>query len=356
MAGTETDRLAFESAVAKAAGAPAPAPAEPKATRAPKPPVKDTRVPPEVIWNTGAAVKAKKAAEAAAKQAPQEVPAPEAEPERALDGKFTTPEKKQEAFDDAKYELARNALSRSGWKKKELDAMEPEDLVKRGLQRAKALEKDDEAHRLAKELREAKANPKKEGQTEQGRNPAEVKLPDLNGVIKPLAEKLLLDEEGAKTLKQTLEEFASVYSKTAVAPLQERLAQYEQMQAESGARTEAELVTSAQAEVGKRFPELLDPDTFETVAENVRVLSNLPKYQKIASLTGRVNACFEDACKLLGLQPSESDSQVRDEAAAEKALRRVSGSTVSDRTRPTPTTQAEIDRETFDSVMAKHGM
>jgi hypothetical protein len=352
MAGTPTERAVFEKAMA-ASGAPSAA----APVTAPAP-VKDTRVPPEAIWAVGAKVKEQKAAKAAAAKAstppPEVVQDPEDTRERALDGKFTTPEKKQEAFDDAKYELARNALSRSGWKKKELDAMEPEELVKRGLSRAKALEKDDEAHRLAKELREAKAAPKKEGQTEQGRNPVAVQPPDLSGIIKPLAEKLLLDEDGAKALKQTFEEFASIYSKTAVAPLQERLSQFEQMQAESGARTEAQLIDGAREEVGKRFPDLLDPDTFETVAENVRVLGNLPKYQQIASLPSRVNACFEDACKLLGLQPSESDSQVRAEQA--KALKRASGSTVGDRARPVALTQKEKDREWFDQVTAKNGL
>lgn len=335
-----------------ASGAPS-AVAEPKAAPAPAPapaPKKDTRVAPEVIWAEGAKVKQQKAAKAAEAAPKQDAPE---EPERGLDGKFTTEEKKQEAFDDAKYELARNALSRSGWKKKELDAMEPEELVKRGLARAKALEKDDEAHRLAKQLREAKADPKKEGQPEQGRNPVPAKPTDWTGITKPLAEKLLLDEEGAKALRQTFEEFAAVVSKQASEPLAQRLAEYEQQQSQSNARTETELVNAAREEVGKRFPELLDPDTFETVAENVRVLGNLPKYQRIANLSGRVNACFEDACKLLGLQPAESDSQVRD---VEKAQRRASGSTVGDRARPAALTAKEKDREWFDQVTAKHGL
>jgi hypothetical protein len=338
LVGTEKERALFDKSM-DASGAPSvAAPAQAKT------------VTPEEIWAVGAKVKEQKAAKAAEAKP---TAAPEVEPERALDGKFTTPEKQKETFDEAKYELARNALSRSGWKKAELDAMDPSELVKRGLKRATALEKDDEAHRLAKEAREAKAAPKKEGQTEQGRNPVSATPPDLSGIIKPLAEKLALDEDGAKALRQTFEEFASIYSKTAVEPLQSRLAEFEQMQQQSSARTEAELIDHAREEVGKRFPDLLDPDTFETVAENVRVLGNLPKYQQIANLTGRVNACFEDACKLLGLQPAESDSQVRDAA---KAQRRASGSTIGDRARPAATTQKERDRERFDQAMAKAGL
>lgn len=338
MAGTAQERAVFDKAVAATN---APVGAEP-------PPKKDTRVPPEKIWAEGAAVKAKKAADAAA------VPEKETpEPDRGLDGKFTTPEKQQEQFDDAKYELARNALSRSGWKKAELDALDPSDLIKRGLKRAAALEKDDEAHRIAKEAREAAKKSETTGKTETGSNPPQFKLPDTSKILEPLRQTLALDEAGAKTLKQTFDEFASMVSEAAAAPLRDRLSEFERMQRESGARTEAELVTTAKEEVGKRYPDLLDPETFETVAENVRVMANLPKYQKIASLTGRVNACFEDACKLLGLQPAESDSQVRDAA---KAQRRASGSTVGDRARPVATTAKEKDREWFDHVTAKNGL
>jgi len=344
MAGTAEERAVFEKVMPKTASAPAPVSAAPMAQPEAR------MVKPEELWRDGQVFKDKKAAKVADAAKPA---APEAEPERALDGKFTTPEKKQEAFDDAKYELARNALSRSGWKKKELDAMEPEDLVKRGLQRAKALEKDDEAHRFAKEAKESRATTPATGKTEQVSKPAEFKLPDTSKLLEPLAKSLALDEEGAKALRGAFEEFASMYSQTAVAPLQQKLAEFEQMHVQSTARTEQELVNSAREEVGKRFPDLLDPDTFEKVAENVRVLGNLPKYQEIASLPGRVNACFEDACKLLGLQPAESDSQVRVDA---KAQRRASGSTVGDRARPTPTTQKERDRERFDELMAKHGL
>lgn len=332
----------------------APVPAAEAITPKVEVPKKDTRVAPEVIWAEGAKVKEQKAARAAETKAA--APAPEeperSEPERDLSGKFTTEEKKQEAFDEAKYELARNALSRSGWKKKELDAMEPDDLIKRGLKRAAALEKDDEAHRVAKELRESRSTPTASGKTEQVSKPAEFKLPDTSKLIEPLAKTLVLDEAGAKALKETFDQFASTYSETVVAPLQQKLSAFEQMQQQAGARSEADLITSAREEVGKRFPDLLDPDTFETVAENVRVLGNLPKYQKIANLTGRVNACFEDACKLLGLQPAESDSQVPD--ADGKAQRRASGSTVGDRARPAALTQKEKDRERFDSIMAKN--
>lgn len=336
MAGTEADRAVFEKVTAKAA--PAPAPEKPRL------------VPPEVIWNTGAAVKAKKAAAAA--EAKVEAPAPEA-PQRSADGKFTTPEKEQAAFDDAKYELARNALHRSGWTKKELDAMDPEDLVSRGLKRAKALEKDDEAHRIAKEAREAKAGPKEAGNRAQPAKTEAPKPPDVSSIIEPLSKALTLDEAGAKTLRETMEQFASVVSKSASEPLMAKLSEYEAAQATVAQRTEAELVQSAREEIGVRYPALMDTDTFDEVAETVRVLGSHPKYQQIANLQKRVNACFEDACKLQGLQPTESDSRVRD-AAAEKQMRRVSGSTVSDRTRPTPTTQAEMDREHFDQVMAKH--
>lgn len=339
--------------VMNANGAPS-AVADPKSAPAPAPvTTRDTRVAPEVIWAEGAKIKEQKAAKAAAVKA--EPAAPE-EPERALDGKFTNEEKKQESFDDAKYELAREALASSGWKKKELDEWfekNPDDFLKRGLKRATVVERDREAHRLAKEAREARTAPQASGKTEQVSKPAEFKLPDTTALLAPLTKALALDEDGAKALRQTFDEFASVLSKTTVAPLQEKLAQFETMQLQAGARSETELVNAAREEVGKRYPDLLDPETFETVAENVRVLGNLPKYQRIASLTGRVNACFEDACKLLGLQSAESDSQVRDD---EKAQRRASGSTVGDRARPAALTSKEKDREWFDQVAAKNGL
>lgn len=342
MSETSTDREAFDKAVA-AAGMPAGTKETVVAEPEPKPQVK-----PEEIWRMGQQAK-DRAAEKRARDG--EGKFAKAEPAKPVEQAESVPRGTSEPEDDEpdpEFERAKEALRADGFRKKHFDVMDRDEILKKGLKAAKVREGNAEAHRIAKEAREGKKSETANPDNQPARKPL-----DLSPVIEPLAKSLSLDEEGAKTLKQSLEQFAGLVSENAVAPLRQKLSDFEKQQASQAEANEARVIQVAQAEVGKMYPDLLDPETFTEVLDEVRVLASSKKYQRIANPQDRVNRCFEDACQRLELRAEESDGQSR---AAEKEQRSRSRSTVSDRTRPQPTTAYEVDRAHFDDVMAKHGL
>lgn len=336
-----TDRAIFDQAVAKNA-VPEGTKAAAKAERAPETPAAKPQVKPEEIWREGQLAKDRAAArlEAQPKKEPEAESVPRGTPEVADDDDDT---------EDPDFVRAKEALRADGFRKKHFEVMDRDEILKKGLKAIKVREANAEAHRIAKEARAAAKSEKSATDSQ----PSARKPLDLSPVITPLAKSLALDDEGASILKQSLEQFAGLVSEQTAAPLREKLSEFEKQQASQAEANEARVIQVAQAEVGKRFPDLLDPETFTEVLDEVRVLANSKKYLRIANPQERVNLCFQDACQRLELKEEESDGQSR---AAEKEQRSRSRSTVSDRNRPTAVTARDMDRERFDAIAAKHGL
>lgn len=307
-------------------------------------------VRPEEIWR-------KAPEKPAAEPAKKAVEEPEG-PVRDASGRFAPKAEEPAATqnddgpDDVDLERARHALVRSGFKKRELDAMSREEVLKRGLKRAAALDADDEAHRFVKSRSDG-AKPTA-GENGQGKDDAPArptpKQLELDPILKPLAENLGLDEGGVSALKTALSEVARVAAENAVssvaATTQETEAQ-RQLQTALGA---------AQAEVGKLYPDLLDPDTFSEVLEEVDVIGRSALYQRIANPQERINRVIRDACQRMGLENAAlSDSQVRPADLA-RDQRRHARSSVSERTQPPATTRREFEFERFQEAALKHGL
>jgi hypothetical protein len=317
---------------------------------------------PEKIWEEG-----RKSAEAKAEQKKA------ADRVRGADGKFAPASKAPEPEPGSKstvpdeehaemeVERARLALIRSGFKAKEIDAMAHEDMLKRGLKRAKALEADDEAHGLVRGLKKPAADTAK---TESGGEPAKAQASkplDVSAMVTPLARELGLDEAGASTLKQSYEQLAEALTKHTEEQVRARLDGV--TQAQDAVRTH-QVFADAQVEVGERFPDLLDPSKFDLgiafALSLMKEASEHPEHpvnqqlQRYATPKERAAHLLEAYAYAAGYEAQETGDESEDRR--ERKLRSHARSTVSDRSRPAPTTQHERDRAVFYDVMAKHGI
>lgn len=334
----ETDRAAFNKAMASnavpvaeaapapkgTATAPAPAPAAPARTSA-----------PEKFWMEGRKPARSEDGKFAAAPVKEAEPAPAAEAAAEVD--------------EDRMESARAALRAYGFRKKELDVLTNEEILKKGDRLAKRKEADDEAHRLAKLWREAQKAAGIEGQPKRDSQPAKVEVPKPD--LTKLRAALSLDDEGAKTLEETFEQFAKMVSDSTVAPLRSELESFKKAQADAQQSQQMEMLVAVQAEVGKSFPDLLDPATFEDVTKEAVAISGSKRFERYANPRERAAACYRVACQNLELESVESDSKSED-----RSIRRDARSTVSDRSRPAPTTPKEVDRHRFNDIAAKYGL
>lgn len=312
------DRIAFDKAIAKNAPAP----------------VKTS--PPEKIWDEGRAF-SKRVAESKEVAAPAPAPAPESSPVVEDDNE-----------PDEEFDSAKTALRNLGFRKKHLDTMDRAEILSRGSKAIKRLEADAEAHRIAKEWREAQRAPGKVDESKPDSQPAKKPL-DLKPVIGKLRETLSLDDAGAETLRETFEQFAGLVSESTAAPLREELTKFQKAQE---AKSHMEMLARSQAEVGKSFPDLLDPETFAEVTKEAVAISGSKQFERYATPQERATACIRVACTNLGLKTDESDSK-----SEERTARRDARPTISDRARPTtPTTQRDADWQAYRNAMNKHGL
>lgn len=305
----------------------------------------DKRVPPEQIWLKPKADD--KPRNSDGKFAPKaEVKAEEAAPVEEQDVEA----------DDTDYERAHAALIRSGFRRKELESMDRGEILKRGLKRAKALDADDEAHRTVKGIRTQPTDPKAAEQTSTSAKTPEVPQFDVSTVVGPLSKSLGLDDEGASTLREGFNQFAQMIGQNAVAPLAKKLASFEQAQTAKTEREFGEMMSSARAEVGKNIPDLSDPDTFDSVVEEMKILGPSKIYAQHATPRERFVACMKDACQRLKLTIEEPSAQQVQADAEAKSQRRYSRSTVSDRTKAPAVTPKEKEWQAFNDVADKHGL
>lgn len=336
------ERAAFDKAMEKVDEARA---AEPQAA-----PVEDTRVPPEEVWRAGPPKK------------PKGEPAPDEEDgssdvERARDenGRFAPKQAAQEAqpeADEDEFERARSALLRSGFRAKELSTMPRDELLKRGLKRAKALEADDEAHHFAKEYRSRSGeSPSKSDKTSEARStePARPAV-DLKGITKPLLDQGFVDEKGASALDEVLKTVAE----KAQEPLLNRVAELEQRLRSTDETQEATFLEGARKELVGRIPGLAEPETLSSVIEAMQTLAGsklAERYRQMPSVQDRYIAAMEDAANILRLERDENGAAERQSAQADRSARRNGRSTVNDRSRPAPTSARDKERAHFDNIM-----
>jgi len=315
-------------------------------------PVEDTRVPPEEIWKESKpkARKEEKAEEPEARDLPEPVR------ERDENGRFKAQEEAKEEqpeADEDDLERARNALMRSGFRAKELSTMPRDELLKRGLKRAKALEADDEAHLVAKEYRSrsgettSKSDKASEARSTEPARPAI----DLNGISKPLLEKGFVDEQGASALDEVLKTVAE----RAQEPLLNRVAELEQRLRSTDETQEATFLEGARKELVGRIPGLAEPETLSSVVEAMQSLSGQKyfqeRYRQMPSVQARYVAAMEDAASILRLERDEDGAAERQSAQVDRAGRRNGRSTVNDRSRPAPTSARDAERSRFDNIM-----
>lgn len=214
---------------------------------------------------------------------------------------------------------ARLALIRSGMLPSEVDALDSAKILERGQKRQKALEADDEAHRLANEWR-TKLGQEPKG----GKEPAQplsteraVPAPDLKATLEPLAKALLLDDEGLALLEKSF----STFAQQAIAPIQSELASLKQSSGEGAKQAERVTIESSRAKLVDRFPELADPTRFQEVYAEMEALASRPRYQSAGTATELVDRLMLDASRAIGLQeqggPNTSEEEARKRQRAE---------------------------------------
>jgi hypothetical protein len=130
------------------------------------------------------------------------------------------------------------------------------------------------------------------------------------------------------------------------------------------AKASQQAFADAQAEVGVRCPDLLDPEKFgHAIQFATTVLSAAAQnkahpvnaqLQRLATPKERAAHLLETFANASGYVVKPRDSVVQ--SRNERSLREHARSTVSGRARPSPSTQFERDRNAFDDSMAKHGM
>lgn len=337
------ERAAFDKAMEKVDAARAAEPA------GPEPVIEDTRVPPEEVWKSGPPKKPK------GEPPPDEEEPPPQERARDENGRFAPkdePKEEQPEADEDEFERARSALLRSGFRAKELSTMERDELLKRGLKRAKALEADDEAHHFAKEYRSRNGEtPSKSDKASEARStePARPAI-DLKGISKPLLEKGFVDEQGASALDEVLKTVAE----KAQEPLLNRVAELEQRLRSTDETQEATFLEGARKELVGRIPGLAEPETLSSVIEAMQTLAGsklAERYRQMPSVQDRYIAAMEDAANILRLERDENGAAERQSAHADRSARRNGRSTVNDRSRPAPTNARDKERAHFDNIM-----
>lgn len=298
---------------------------------------------PEQIWYEGNRHKERRDKEAAARtglQAVKDAVLPTAEPDKQA----APPAKESEEAQDEpnpEFDRAKNALIRSGFKHKELSTMSREEVLKRGLARARALDADDAAHELAKT---AKATPTKTDTSTSGQQ-KKLELPDLKSALAPVAKQLLLDDEGATALEKAFNDILT--------PIVSKLGAEQQPAPKADTGTLAAVETTRK-ELSGMFPQLVDPRTFESVVEQMDYYAQKSaKYSSMPSAQDAFRALMQDACTVLGLEREETEEKDQGDQD-ERQVRRHSRSTPTGRMM-SRTVTSNPDRAAFDHIRANPG-
>lgn len=243
-----------------------------------------------------------------APEAAEDTPAAEEEVQHDPDEE-TEPE-----VDDDALRRATAALLRSGFDQEEISKMPVERRLERGLRRAEILARDDDAHRRVREALEPGPKETAPKSAEPASKPEQAGVPavDYEAVVAPFAEQYGLDEDGKKAL-------AGAFAQ-AVGPLAEDVRSLKSARQSEVEREVEALVSSARSEVAKEFPAVKDDSTFTKVVEEMVLLQNAQRFQKIDDPGKRARAVMQAAAASLGIERATEKNEV---TATPRTVRRV---------------------------------
>ncbi len=209
--------------------------------------------------------------------------------------------------------MARHALLRSGFLPSEVDAMDPDDLVQRGMARHEALARDDDARRRLR-LGEP---PAASGAPQVSSDPAQAGTPEeqLNALLEPLMEPL--GEEGVGAVRKVLD--------LIVKPLRDEVASLKSgAQRDTKARIE-QLVANSRKRWVERFPQLKNGRIAGQVQARMAFLAKDPTFM-VKGLPDQeiADRIMLSACLGFGLQDA---GRSRKTAAAQETRRRKAAGT-----------------------------
>lgn len=225
-----------------------------------------------------------------------ETPADEAEAPDEQPDEDTPPAEKPEV-DDAKpapaasedATKARAYLKLKGVADKALDALAPEELAE---MRARFLERETAYDRLLQENAEFR----KTAQTEEAATKTEPAVPavelDLGAIKAELAEEF--GEDAATKLESAF--------KAVVEPLAKELQDAKRALHNQAQATEAQTMEAVRAKLRDEFPDIVDPDKYAAVCEDMKVLVARPKYRQYPTAEEAFSALMRDAAVLSGLE------------------------------------------------------
>lgn len=171
----------------------------------------------------------------------------------------------------AEYETALRALRRDGIPKSALEKLEPTEVISWGAQRAKNHADIDQAYADLKSLK-AKASEPAKTETKPTQSPVAV---DLKALVKPVAEKLGLDEADAPALE--------AFAKTLLDAASQENASVRQTNERLQAGLVEITVDRAREKLSGRFPGLQDDAKFETVVQKALTIDpSLSIHERIA--------------------------------------------------------------------------
>jgi len=235
-------------------------------------------------------------------------------------------------------EMARHALLRSGFLPSEVDAMDEDTLISRGMSRHEVLARDDDAHRRLRTGEPMEAAPQPPSPAE----PAEAGVPavdPMDALLEPLLEPV--GEEGVAAVKKLL----SVRE----TKLMERI---EALEGRDEQRTRTridELVATSRKGWVERFPQLQGGKVAGLVQRRMGLLVKDPAFQMPgASDQERSDRIMLSACLSLGLQ--DSGASRRRATQQETRRRKTAG------TQPTKRVQKDAGEDPITSDQRSDGI
>jgi hypothetical protein len=225
--------------------------------------------------------------------------------EQSADGQVGLEEPEEGGGDDEAYRRAVAALLRSGFNQAEVETMDRERAIERGLARHEILARDDAAYSRLRELNKGGAEETPEKPTEPTEpEPVGVPSMDFKEAVTPFADINGLDEEQAEALGKMLE--------AVVGPLQQEIHTLKGDRSSDQVRAVEQLVMSAREEVGKSYPDLLsDEDVFARTVERMNLLQGDSAYAAIADPQARAAALMRDSAASLRLKGEQAPSTGR---------------------------------------------
>lgn len=276
----------------------------------------------------------------------------EGEPEAKAEGEKQSESPK--VSDDA--DKTRRYLTLKGLPASALEAMSPEELAATRAshleidhQRAKALE---EAAELRAELERQKTETAKE---------AEPKLPAATVDLDAQLQTLVDDGEISESVAKTLAEGMKARDQAILDQVQERLAPFEEQAKTAKAAGKAEvdrMKQSVRADLGERFPGLVEPESWAAVEENLPLLAGKAKYEELFAAEGlepTVRAMIEASARMEGMK--EIDVGQESELKKRRRADRDGGQPSTSQAKTSgPASGGSGDRAKFGQILRKHGL